>query len=105
MKALSYFIMAFTISLCVVPFAQAVEINDLTEERQMDRSPMTTMISGLVKDVQGDWCIVQDSQGIEWRIQVDDHTDTIGHVLPGVTVTAMVESDGHAQQVKVLPDS
>jgi hypothetical protein len=63
------------------------------------------MVSGRVTDVQGDWCIVQDSQGTEWKIQVDKYTDTIGDVLPGVVIAAIVEPDGHAKQVKVLQDS
>ncbi|MGD9852624.1 MAG: hypothetical protein AB7T38_15310 [Nitrospirales bacterium] len=104
MKSFSYLIMVFALSAGVVPFAQSVEIMGMTEQEQITTVPLTA-VSGTVKEVQGDWYVVQDLQGTEWRIQVDKYTDTIGHVLPGVMISAMVEADGHAKEVKVLPNS
>lgn len=104
MKTFSYFITVFCISIWISPISQASEIrgttNDLTE--QTHQKELLTMVSGTVQDVQGDWCVVQDFEGTEWKIQVDKYTDTIGRVLPGVTIIAMVEGDGHAKKVKVL---
>lgn len=104
MNIFSYFITVFFISILVIPIGQASEIrgttNDLTEEAH--QKELLSMVSGTVQDVQGDWCVVQDSEGTEWKIQVDKYTDTIGRVLPGVTIIAMVEGDGHAKKVKVL---
>ena len=104
MKFFSYFITVFFISICAIPSAQASNMrgmtNDLTE--QAHKEGLLSMVSGIIQDVQGDWYVVQDSQGTEWRIQVDQYTDTIGRVLPGVTIIAMVERDGHAKEVKVL---
>jgi len=100
MKSLSNFILVFAVSLCIVPCVQASEMRDLMEQAQNEN--LLTMISGIVQDVQGAWAVVEDSQGDEWKIQIDDYTDTIGQVLPGVTIMAMVESNGHAKEVKVL---
>ena len=100
MKTLLNFILVFALSLCIVPFVQASETRDMTEQAQKEN--LLTMVSGIVQDVQGDWFFVEDSQGTEWKIQVDDYTDTIGQVLPGVTIMAMVEPNGHAKEVKVL---
>jgi hypothetical protein len=104
MKSFSYFISVFVISLCIVPFAQATEMRDMTSDmtEQAQKEKLLTMVSGIVQDVQGDWCFVEDSQGAEWKIQVDGYTDTIGQVLPGVTIMAMVEPNGHAKEVRVL---
>ncbi|WP_447962714.1 hypothetical protein [Nitrospira sp. Ecomares 2.1] len=104
MKIFSYFIPVFFISIWGSPISQASEMrgksNDLTE--QVHQKELLTMVSGTVQDVQGDWCVVEDFEGTEWKIQVDKYTDTIGRVLPGVTIIAMVEGDGHAKKVKVL---
>ncbi|HNP60304.1 MAG TPA: hypothetical protein PKM72_05655 [Nitrospirales bacterium] len=104
MKIFSYFVIGFFISIWVSPIAEASEVrgttNDLTE--QAHQKELLTMVSGTVQDVQGDWCVVEDFEGTEWKIQVDKYTDTIGRVLPGVTIIAMVEGDGHAKKVKVL---
>jgi hypothetical protein len=102
MKSFSYFIAVFAISWCIVPFAQASEMRDMTEQAQKEN--LLNMVSGIVQDVQGDWCLIEDSQGAEWKIKVDAYTDTIGQVLPGVTIMAMVEPNGHAKEVKVLRD-
>lgn len=104
MKPFSYSVAVFAISICMVPFAQASAIRDMTSDmnEQAQKENLLTMISGIVQDVQGDWCLVEDSQGVEWKIQVDLYTDTIGQVLPGVTIMAMVEPNGHAKEVKVL---
>lgn len=101
MKSFSYYSMPFAIFLCVVPFVGASEMRDMMTE-QAKKESLVSMVSGIVQDVQGDWCVVQDSQGTEWKIQVDQYTDTIGQVLPGVTIMAMVEANGHAKEVKVL---
>jgi hypothetical protein len=103
MKSLSNFIPVFALSLCIVPFVQASEMRDkmdMTEQAQKEN--LLTMVSGIVQDIHGDWAVVEDSQGAEWKIQVDDYTTTIGQVLPGVTIMAMVEPNGHAKEVKVL---
>jgi hypothetical protein len=100
MKSLSNSILVFALSLCIVPFVQASEMKDLMEQAQNEN--LLTMISGIVQDVQGAWAVIEDSQGAEWKIQIDDYTDTIGQVLPGVTIMAMVEANGHAKEVKVL---
>lgn len=102
MKSFSYFISVFAISWCIVPFAQASEMRDMTEQAQKEN--LLNMVSGIVQDVQGDWCLIEDSQGAELKIKVDAYTDTIGQVLPGVTIMAMVEPNGHAKEVKVLRD-
>ncbi len=104
MKPFLYFVMGVAISMVGGPVSQAADMTNRTEQMQKESVPVT-MLSGTVKDVQGDWCIVQDSQGTEWKIQVDNYTDTIGNVMPGVTIAAEVEADGHAKQVKVLQDS
>lgn len=104
MKFLSYLAIVFAISLCMVPVTQALDVIGMTDQEQMTTVPLT-MVSGTVKEIQGDWCIVEDSQGTEWRIQVDKYTDRIGHVLPGVMISAEVEPDGHAKEVKVMPSS
>ena len=102
MKPLSYFIIFLAFSLCVLPIAQAVDIMPgMQGPGHLDNAPVN-LVTGLVKDVQGDWCIVEDSQGGEWRIQVDQNTDTVGHVLQGVKIMARVASDGHAQEVTIL---
>ncbi len=103
MKSFSYSMMVFFFSLFSTPFTQAAESVGMTEKADRESLPMT-MLSGEVKDVQGDWCVVQDSQGTEWKIQVDNYTETIGNVLPGVMIAAMVEPDGHAKEVKVMPE-
>lgn len=103
MKSFSYFIMGLFIFLCGKPFAQAAENMGMTEKAERESLSMT-MLSGEVKDVQGDWCVVQDSQGTEWKIQVDNYTETIGNVLPGVTIAALIEPGGHAKEVKVIPE-
>ncbi|MDR4494146.1 MAG: hypothetical protein R3B74_06945 [Nitrospirales bacterium] len=104
MKFLSYLTIVLAISLCIVPVAQSLDMIGMTDQEQITTVPLT-MVSGTVKEVQGDWCIVEDSQGTEWRIQVDKYTDKIGHVLPGVMISAKVEADGHAKEVKVMPNS
>jgi hypothetical protein len=103
MKYSPYLLMLFAISLCALPFAQALEMSGRTEGAQMDRAPVMDL-TGMVTDIQGDVCIVQDAEGKEWQIQVDKYTDQIGQVQPGVVIIAKVEEDGHAKQVKVLPD-
>ncbi|MDT3779033.1 hypothetical protein PJI16_15815 [Nitrospira sp. MA-1] len=104
MKIFSYFVIGFFISIWASPIAEASEVrgttNDLTE--QANQKELLTMVSGTVQDLQWDWCVVEDFEGTEWKIQVDKYTDTIGRVLPGVTIIAMVEGDGHAKKVKVL---
>jgi hypothetical protein len=104
MKLLSSFFIVVAISLFAVSFIQASEMTDMTRDlsEQAQKESLVNMISGVVQDVQGDWCVVQDSEGTEWKIQVDNYTDTIGNVLPGATIIAMVEPDGHAKEVKVL---
>ena len=104
MKFLSHLTIVFAISLCMVPVARSLDVIGMTDQEQITTVPLT-IVSGTVKEVQGDWCIVEDSQGTEWRIQVDKFTDRIGHVLPGVMVSAKVEPDGHAKEVKVMPSS
>lgn len=103
MKSFSYFMMGFLIFVCGVPFAQAAEKIGMAENTEREILTMT-MLSGEVKDVQGDWCVVQDSEGTEWKIQVDNYTETIGNVLPGVTIAALIEPGGHAKEVKVIPE-
>jgi hypothetical protein len=98
----SYLIMLFAIALCALPFAQAAEMSERTEGAQMEQAPVN--LTGYVKDIQGDLCVVEDSQGNEWQIKVDNYTDQIGDVLPGVTIVAEVEENGHAKEVKVLPE-
>lgn len=104
MKIFPYFLTVFFISICVIPSAQASNMrgmtNDFTEQAQ--KGGLLSMVGGIVQDVQGEWCVVQDSSGNEWKIQVDQFTETIGRVLPGVTIIAMVEGDGHAKEVKVV---
>lgn len=104
MKIFPYSITVLFLSIFVIPFVEASDMrgmpNDLTE--QAHKEGLLSMVSGIVQDVEGDWCVVQDSQGTEWKIQVDKYTDTIGRVLPGVTIIAMVEGNGHAKEVKVL---
>lgn len=104
MKIFSNFITVLFISICVVPIAQASEMRGTTDglTEQAHRKELLSIVSGVVQDLQGDWCVVQDSQGTEWKIQVDKSTATIGRVLPGVMIIAMVERDGHAKKVKVL---
>ena len=102
MKYSPYLIMFFAISLCALPFAQATEMSERTEGAQMDRAPVN--LTGMDTDIQGDLCIVQDSEGKEWKIQVDNYTDQIGQVMTGVVIIAKVEENGHAKEVKVLPD-
>lgn len=104
MKLILGFVISLVLSFGGISMAQADDISSMTEGTQKKAVP-STMISGKVTDMQGDWCIVQDSQGTEWKIQVDKYTDTIGDVLPGVVIAAIVEADGHAKQVKVLQDS
>lgn len=104
MKFLSFLTIAFGISFCMLPVAQSTEMVGMTDQEQRTTVPLT-MVSGTVKEVQGDWCIVEDSQGTEWRILVDKYTDKIGNVLPGVMIAAEVEPDGHAKEVKVMPSS
>lgn len=104
MKSILGFVICVVLSFGGVSIGQVADISSMTEGAQKESVP-STMVSGRVTDMQGDWCIVQDSQGTEWKIQVDKYTDTIGDVLPGVVISAIVEADGHAKQVKVLQDS
>ena len=106
MKFLSSFIIVVAMSIFVVSFTQASEMADMNRDlsEQAQEKSLVNMISGVVQDVQGDWCIVQDSEGTEWKIKVDNYTDTIGDVLPGVTIVAMVDPNGHAEEVKVIPN-
>ena len=106
MKFFSSFIIVVAMSIFAVSFTQASEMADMNRDlsEQAQKESLVNMISGVVQDVQGDWCIVQDSEGTEWKIQVDNYTDTIGNVLPGVTIVAMVDPKGHAEEVKVIPD-
>lgn len=103
MKSFSYSMMVLFFSLFSVTIAQAAEKMGMTENSERE-SLSITMLSGEVKDVQGDWCVVQDSEGTEWKIQVDNYTETIGNVLPGVTIAALIEPGGHAKEVKVMPE-
>ena len=104
MKSAFYFVMVFALLVGIAPVAQSVENMGMTEQDPSLTVPVTA-VSGIVKEAQGDWVIIQDLEGTEWRIQVDKYTQTIGHVLPGVMITAMVEADGHAKEVKVLSNS
>ncbi|WP_454061903.1 hypothetical protein [Candidatus Nitrospira salsa] len=104
MKPHTYLIMLFALSLWLVPVAQAGEFNNATRDASMDGHSLE-MVSGIIKDVEGELFTVQDSQGIHWKIQVDRYTDTIGKVQEGAMITAMVESNGHAKLLKVLPRS
>ncbi|WNM60014.1 hypothetical protein [Candidatus Nitrospira allomarina] len=103
MKSFCYLFFGFFIFIFGVPLAQASEKLGMAANTEREIASLT-MLSGEVKDVDGDWCVVQDSEGTEWKIQVDNYTETIGNVLPGVTIAAMVEPDGHAKEVKVLPE-
>ena len=104
MKTFLYVVMGIAISMVGIPVSQAANLPDMTEPTKNESVPLT-MVSGTVMDVQGDWCIVQDSQGTEWKIQVDNYTDTIGNVMPGAIIAAVVEPNGHAKKVKVMQDS
>jgi hypothetical protein len=104
MKTMLGLFISLVFSLGGVSMAQGKNIFAMKEGAQMG-SASATMVSGLVTEMEGDWCIVQDSEGTEWKIQVDNYTDTIGNVLPGVVIAAIVDPDGHAKQVKVLQDS
>mgnify|MGYP006358704919 FL=1 len=104
MKTFLYVVMGIAISMVGIPVSQAANLPDMTEPTKNESVPLT-MVSGTVMDVQGDWCIVQDSQGTEWKIQVDNYTDTIGNVMPGAIIAAVVEADGHAKKVKVMQHS
>ena len=106
MKFFSSFIIVVAMSIFAVSLTQASEMADMNRDlsEQAQKESLVNMISGVVQDVQGDWCIVQDSAGTEWKIQVDKYTDTIGNVLPGVTIVAMVDPNGHAEEVKVIPE-
>lgn len=101
MKSLSSFIFLMALSLCFLPNVQAAGIEEMTEGGQAKTVPIN-MVTGEVKNVEGDWCVVQDNEGKEWKIKVDDYTDTIGNVMSGTTIIAMVEEDGHAKEVKVI---
>lgn len=83
------------------PNLQAAEIPEMAEEAQEQEAPVN-MVTGEITNVEGDWCVLQDTQGKEWKIQIDDYTTTIGQVMSGVTIMAMVEPNGHAKEVKVL---
>ena len=102
----SVLMMLFAIFLIALPVTQAAEMTQgperTQEQMQMDRS--TVNLAGVVKDVKGDLYTIQDSRGIDWEIHIDKYTDTIGHVLPGVMIVAEVETNGHAKEVKVIPD-
>jgi hypothetical protein len=104
MKSLSFFMMLVAIALGVVTFVQAEKITDLMGAPPVESLPMN-MVTGVVKEVYGTWCLVQDSQDNEWKIEVDRYTDKTGHILPGVRITAMIEANGHAKVVKVLQGS
>lgn len=93
--------MAFLSVFWLLPNFQAAEIPVMTEEAQEQEAPVN-MVTGEITNVEGDWCVLQDTQGNEWKIQVDDYTITIGHVMSGATIIAMVEPNGHAKEVKVL---
>jgi hypothetical protein len=105
MKSFMYFMMVMVVSFYVGSLARATEMKDVPDmTEQAQKAQLLNMVSGVVQDVQGDWCVIQDSQGTEWRIKVDNYTDTIGNVLTGSTIIAMVEPDGHAKEVKVVPN-
>jgi hypothetical protein len=104
MKLIYYFTIAMALSLGIVPLAHSQDSLGITEPTVMENAPLT-MVSGTVKAVQDDWFFVEDELGTEWKIQVDDYTQTIGLVQPGATIAAKVEADGHAKEVKVLSNS
>lgn len=102
MKQLPFFALSVVLSvLWLLPNLQAAEIPEMTEEAQ-EQEAQVNMVTGEITNVEGDWCVLQDTEGKEWKIQVDDYTTTIGQVMSGVTITAMVEPNGHAKEVKVL---
>jgi hypothetical protein len=101
MKSISLFIVFSVLSFCLLSGVQAAGIEDMREGAQQENVPVN-MVTGEVKTVQGDWYVVQDIEGKEWKIKVDDYTDTIGNVMSGATIMAMIEEDGHAKEVKVL---
>lgn len=102
MKQLLFFPFLAGLSvLWLLPNLQASEIPEMTEKAQEQEAPIN-MVTGEITNVEGDWCVLQDTEGKEWKIQVDDYTTTIGQVMSGVTIIAMVEPNGHAKEVKVL---
>jgi hypothetical protein len=102
MKSLPVILFWMAFSLCFLSNIQAAGIEEMKEGVQPENVP--NMVTGEVKNMEGEWCVVQDTEGNEWKIKVDDYTDTIGNVMSGVTIMAMIEEDGHAKEVKVLQE-
>lgn len=102
MKQLPLFPFFVVLSMVwLLPNLQAAEITEMTEEAQ-EQEAQVNMVTGEITNVEDDWCVLQDTEGKEWKIQIDDYTTTIGQVMSGVTIVAMVEPNGHAKEVKVL---
>ena len=90
----------FSIALPPLPFIHAADQHPQLKEAPTDLATVT--LTGRVTDIHENRYVIKDRYGIKWEFQVDKSTDQIGQVIPGVMVTAEVETNGHAKKVKIL---
>jgi hypothetical protein len=104
MKTISCFMMAVALSFSLGSWGHAIEMFDLFPRDQEEEIPLN-YVTGTVKAIDGNYCVVQDQTGMEWNIRLDTYTDTTGHIVPGATISATVDPNGQAMEVRVLRNS
>jgi hypothetical protein len=92
----------FLISFSLSPIAVVHAADSNPQPEASTKNLATVTLTGTVTDIQGEKYIIKDSYGIKWEFLVDRSTDQSGQVMPGVLITAEVDTKGHAKKVKLL---
>ncbi len=102
MNPLSMIMLFFLLSLALHPLPYIQAADQHLQRNQTSTNIETVTLTGKVIDIAENKFVIKDTFGIKWEFQVDESTEQIGHISPGVMVTAEVESNGHARKVKIL---
>lgn len=104
MKTISCLMMAVAISFSQGSWGHAFELFDFFQRDQEEDIPLN-YVTGTVKAIHGNYCVIQDLTGMEWNIRLDNLTDTTGPIVPGATISATVDPNGQAMEVRILRNS
>ncbi len=73
-----------------------------TDEQPAPNSASTSVVTGVVLKIEGDFYVVKDSTGKEVRLHISKDTEFFGPSSPGDQIEAHVTAEGHAKSILVL---